>query len=99
MKEENKEYYKNKEYCKIIEDMIGHYYNIETICNKDCLYSLLPSKHGIVNSFVRTYRHLKLVNVNGMGTGQAHFINDEGQYILLPWCYIISMIPVEVKQK
>ena len=33
------------------------------------------------------------MNINGWGVGQAHFLTEDDEYLLLPWCYIISMIP------
>ena len=34
-----------------------------------------------------------LMNINGWGVGQAHFLTEDDEYLLIPWCYIISMIP------
>lgn len=31
------------------------------------------------------YNHVLLVNVNGLGIGQVHFVEDDGSYLLLPW--------------
>jgi hypothetical protein len=41
------------------------------------------------------YKNAKLINVNGLATGQLHFITEDGHYLLLPWCYVISMIPAK----
>lgn len=74
-----------------LERMLNKYYDVEfsTYVEDDQL-----SLHKLKNKCTRIMR-LKLVNVNGMGIGQAHFIDDDGAYVLLPWCYIISMLPVK----
>ena len=40
-----------------------------------------------------TYNNVECVNINGLGTGQVHFITDDGHYLLLPWGMIFQMIP------
>ena len=74
-----------------LERMLNKYYDVEfsTYVEDDQL-----SFHKLKNKCTRIMR-LKLVNVNGMGIGQAHFIDGDGAYVLLPWCYIISMLPAK----
>ena len=48
---------------------------------------------------VKIYKHVKLVHVEGLREGQAYFITDDGSYLMLPWCYIISMAPSLIKEK
>ena len=45
------------------------------------------------------YFNVKLININGLGVGQVHFITEDGHYLLLPWCYIVSMIPSKETEK
>lgn len=46
-----------------------------------------------------TTEELIVDNINGLGIGQVYFINNKNQIILLPWCAIISMIPIKEKEK
>ena len=85
-----------QEFRKMMEDMIGKYYDLEVVKNKTCLaYMNNFNRNSIVEVRARKYSHVQLVNINGMGIGQVHFITDDGSYLLLPWCYVISMIPSE----
>ena len=73
------------------ERMLNKYYNVEfSTYVEDDQFSF----HNLKNKHTQIM-HLKLVNVNGWGIGQAHFIDDDGAYVLLPWCYIISMLPAK----
>ena len=47
----------------------------------------------IKQSCVRKHKNVTLTNINGWGVGQAHFLTEDDEYLLLPWCYIISMVP------
>lgn len=51
------------------------------------------SPKDIKQSCVRKHKNVTLMNINGWGVGQAHFLTADDEYLLLPWCYIISMIP------
>lgn len=84
---------KNKEDLDFIEKIIGQYYDIETIgkCADLSVVSMIP--HNLKYFVPRKYKNVKLVNINGLATGQVHFITEDGHYLLLPWCYIISMTP------
>ena len=73
------------------EQMMNKYYDVEfsTYVEDDQLsFNKLKMKRTRI-------MRLKLVNVNGWGIGQAYFIDEDGAYVLLPWCYIISMIPAK----
>ena len=61
------------------------------------MFNLLKryNKNNMERTRYKKYHHVELVNVNGIGTGQIHFITDNGSYLMLPWCYIISMVPCE----
>lgn len=37
---------------------------------------------------------LRVDNINGYGIGVVYFINEKNQMVVLPWCAIISMTPV-----
>lgn len=75
--------------------VIEKYYDIETIVAADCLKFMSVDYHTLKNVNLKKYKNVKLVNVNGWGVGQAHFLTNEG-YLMLPWCYIVSMIPSNV---
>lgn len=83
---------------KIIDKAIGQYYDLETIVANNNLNYISMSLHGLKQSKLKKYQHVKLVNINGFGIGQVHFITDDGHYLLIPWCYIISMIPSKEKE-
>lgn len=80
-------------YKDMMDGMVERFYDLEVLKNKSQLNYVGMGKHDLKEASLHWYCHVKLVNVNGMGTGQVHFITDEGEYLLLPWCYIISMIP------
>ena len=81
----------------MIEKAIGQYYDLETIVGNTNLNYISMSPHDLKQSRLKKYKNVKLININGLGTGQAHFITEDGHYLLLPWCYIISMIPSKEK--
>ncbi len=76
-------------------DFLERYYDIETIIGNKNLNYLSMSQHCLKDVRLKKYQHVKCININGLGTGQVHFVTDDGSYLLLPWCYIISMIPNE----
>lgn len=73
--------------------VIGKNYDLEVLKNKSELNYVGFGKRNLSDAHLRRYFNVKLVNINGLGTGQVHFITEDGSYLLLPWCYIISMIP------
>lgn len=77
----------------MIDKAIDQYYDLETIVGNNNLNYISMSPYDLKRSKLKKYQHVKLVNVNGLGTGQVHFITNDGHYLLLPWCYIVSMIP------
>ena len=49
---------------------------------------------------VREYckcEELMINNINGLGIGCVFFINKNNQMVVLPWCAIISIVPVDKK--
>lgn len=77
----------------MMDGMMEKFYDLEVLKNKTYLNCIGMGKHDLKDASLHRYFHVKLVNVNGMGIGQVHFLTDNGEYLLLPWCYIISMIP------
>ena len=77
---------------QICEGMMDKYYDVQITTVVDTNQF---SIHHLKNLHAKIYKHLKLVNINGMGVGQVHFVADDGSYVLLPWCYIISMLPAK----
>lgn len=74
----------------ILSEMQGKYYDIEIFKNK---YDLSMNPNDFKNVETVKYNHVLLVNVNGLGMGQVHFVEDDGSYLLLPWGYILTMKP------
>lgn len=85
-----------KEDRDMLDNIIGKYYDLETIGTNTALEYISMNTKDLRQSKLKKYRHVKLVNINGLGIGQACFVTDDGFYLLLPWCYIISMIPSKV---
>lgn len=82
-----------KEDRDMLDNIIGKYYDLETIGTNTALEYVSMNPKDLRQSKLKKYRHVKLVNINGLGIGQAYFVTDDGFYLLLPWCYIISMTP------
>lgn len=80
------------------DEFIGKYYDLETILWNNNLEHLSMSPNKLKQCRLKKYKHVKLININGLVVGQVHFVTDDGKYLLLPWCYIISMIPSEVNK-
>lgn len=89
---------KNKEVLNILDQIIGQYYDLEAIVGNNKLNYISMSPHVLKQAKLKKYQYAKLININGLGTGQVHFITNDGHYLLLPWCYIISMIPSKEKE-
>ena len=60
---------------------------------ENCKDVLRPS--GIDNVPTKIYKNVELLNINGLGTGQVHFLSEKGEYILVPWSMIVWMLPAE----
>ena len=81
----------------IMKNMINKFYNIECIVSaKNLKYVNMLPLYLHRRKFKKFY-HVKLIQINGMYTGQLHFVNDTGKYLMLPWCYIVSMVPCDNK--
>lgn len=78
---------------KELDNIIGKYYDLETIETNTALEYISMHPKDLRQNKLKKYYNAKLVNINGLGVGQAHFITNDGFYLLLPWCYIISMMP------
>lgn len=83
------------EMINIIDNAIGKYYDIETVINNIRLNDISMNIRDLKQIRLKKYKHIKLININGLGDGQVHFVTDDGHYLMLPWCYIISIIPNE----
>lgn len=70
--------------------MLNKYYNLQVFRNAD---EISLCSHVLVSYPSKKYNHVKLVHIEALKDGQAYFITDDGSYLMLPWCYIISMIP------
>jgi hypothetical protein len=69
------------------------FYDIEIFKNLSALPKLSMGKQDLMPDLCKRYKHVQLLNTDRLGTGQLHFITNDGHYMLLPWCYIISMAP------
>ena len=88
-----------KKWNEIIGRMIGRNYNVEcTGCRDDIIFN-----HNFINStreimFYRKYKNVKLINIMG-SFEQFHFQTEDGELLILPGRYIISILPVKNKEK
>lgn len=80
------------EFVEMMDGMLNKYYTIQVAICANAVGDMM-SYHYLNQGLYKTYKHVKLVNINGMGTGQVHFVTEDGSYLLLPWCYIIAMFP------
>ena len=87
----------DREISNMIDNAIGQYYDLEVIKNKGHLSVVDMGKRNLSSAKLERYFNVKLVNINGLGVGQVHFITEDGHYLLIPWCYVISMIPSKEK--
>lgn len=97
-------YNKRNDKKKIVDMMntvVGKHYNLEIIGNNNYLSYVTMSHYDLKEVHLKKYNKAKLMNINGLGIGQVHFLTEDGEYLLIPWCYVVSMIPSkeEVKNK
>ena len=83
----------DKEISELIDKAIGQYYDIEIISNVAELSYFSMSSRGLKLTYLKRYKHVKLIHTKYFGDTQVHFVTEDGHYLLLPWCYIVSMIP------
>ena len=60
---------------------------------ENCRNALIPSRIDDIST--KIYRNVELININGLGIGQVHFISEKGEYILVPWNMIVWMLPAK----
>ena len=80
------------EFIEMMDSILNKHYIIQVAICANTTKDMM-SYHYLNQGLYKTYKNVKLVNVNVMGTGQVHFITADGHYLLLPWCYIIAMFP------
>lgn len=88
-----------KKWNEMICQMIDKNYNVEcTGCRDDIKfnYNFINSIKDIM--FYKRYRNVKLINVIGLFE-QFHFQTEDGELLMLPARYIISILPVKNKEK
>ena len=73
-----------KKWNEIIGRMIGRNYNF------------INSTREIM--FYRKYKNVKLINIMG-SFEQFHFQTEDGELLILPGRYVISILPVKNKEK
>ena len=64
---------------------------------ENCRNALIPKQ--IDNTPTKIYKNIKLLNINGLGVGQVHFLSEKGEYILVPWSMIVWMLPCDNEVK
>ena len=84
------------DYENMTSGMLNKYYELHVFRN---INDISLSHHVLCSYPVKIYKHVKLVHAEGLREGQAYFITDDGSYLMLPWCYIISMAPSLNKEK
>lgn len=77
----------------MLNTVIGKHYNLEVMKNRNCVCYIKMTPSDLQEAHLIKYENAKLMNINGLGIGQAHFLTNNGEYLLLPWCYIVSMVP------
>ena len=87
----------DREISNMIDNAIGQYYDLEVIKNRGYLSVIDMGKRNLSSAKLERYFNVKLININGLGVGQVHFITEDGHYLLIPWCYVISMTPSKEK--
>lgn len=75
-----------------IIEVIGKTYNLEIATSVDDAYYTSMTSRSLHTNARRRFKNAKLVCVNGHFIGQAYF-EINGKLLIVPWCYIISMIP------
>lgn len=84
----------NEEAIDILKTVICKHYDLEVIESNRYLNIVQKvNPYELQGITLKTYKNVELMNINGLGTGQVHFLTEKGEYLLLPWCYIISMVP------
>ena len=92
----------NDGYKKLNEticQMIDRNYNVEcTGCRDDIIFSsnFINSTKDIM--FYKRYKNVKLIHIMGLFE-QFHFQTEDGELLILPGRYIISILPVKNKEK
>ena len=89
----------DREISNMIDNAIGQYYDLEVIKNRGHLSIVDMGKRNLSSAKLDRYFNVKLININGLGVGQIHFITEDGHYLMIPWCYIVSMIPSKETEK
>lgn len=88
-----------KKWNEMICQMIDKNYNVEcTGCRDDIVFNcnFINSTKDIM--FYKRYRNVKLINIMGLFE-QFRFQTENGELLILPGRYIISILPVKNKEK
>ena len=88
-----------KKWNEMICHMIDKNYNVEcTGCRYDIEFNsnFINSTKDIM--FYKRYKNVKLINIMGLFE-QFHFQTEDGELLILPGRYIISILPVKNKEK
>ena len=88
-----------EEWCKTINEMINNDYDIECITNRNdfmCNRNFINSPRDIV--FYKRYRNVKLINIMG-SFERFDFQTENGELLIIPGRYVISIFPSKKKEK
>lgn len=75
-----------------IGEAIGKTYNLEIAYSINDVNGMTMTPRSLWMTYRKRIQNAKLIDVNGYFLGQAYFTVDE-KLLIVPWCYIISMIP------
>lgn len=88
-----------KKWNETICQMIDRNYNVEcTGCRDDIIFSsnFINSTKDIM--FYKRYKNVRLIHIMG-SFEQFYFQTEDGELLILPGRYIISILPVKNKEK
>nr|WP_297933112.1 hypothetical protein [uncultured Lachnoclostridium sp.] len=88
-----------EEWCNTINRMIGNDYDIECIIRRDdYIYNrnFINSPRDII--FYKYYKNVKLINIMG-SFERFDFQTENGELLIIPGRYIISIFPSKKKEK
>lgn len=93
MKTQNNEIInKKKEMDEMLEKMLNNFYDLVIWTNP---YSACGSTYHKLRDFepTRKIRHVKLITMNSVFSGEMYFSDDNGALLIIPFCMVVCMTP------
>ena len=77
---------------KLFDMMIGKYYDVTVWKNP---YTIAELKSYALKKYYGTkiFKHVKLITINGVFTGDMYFTDDDGSLLIIPFCMVVYMTP------